>query len=71
FSPIHRVIIPPILATNLYTYWRTCFDDPGVITKANESAALNMFPHDRVIFFPKRCTTCHTDRNYHLRYGGL
>lgn len=58
--PLYYLLQPYLLlAVNLVFFTLTCVTNPGTITKANESALLQVYEFDDVMF-PKnaRCSTC-------------
>ena len=56
YSHVHYGTV--VFAICLYSFMKTSFTSPGVVTKATEPKLKDVFPMDNLLYTPKDCSTC-------------
>lgn len=56
YSHVHYGTV--VFALCLYSFIKTSFTSPGVVTKANEAKFKDTFPMDGLLYTPNDCSTC-------------
>lgn len=72
FAGYHKVIGAILFLLCVVTFILTSFSDPGIITKANVSGYVELFPYDGFMYTQRPCTGCDNidkvARSKHCRY---